>query len=273
MDTLADAKRHRNAQILEAAKAVIRADKKARKKAAQMQLAQPMPTRRQRENMNAPMQTTSKQGALVVYTDGACEPNPGRGGWGFVVYQGGVEVHTGYGGEFNTTNNRMEFAGILNALKWLDGKTATIHTDSQYCLNALTLWHTKWAANGWRKGAKKTAEPVKNAELIRACLAVKQSGHTLQWCKGHAGIAGNERADRLAALGRSIVQAPTKARILEHVPTSAHDRPILTLPKKADRDDCGCDAPPWEDCTDGMTDGDREALRAGSDQISMWQQN
>jgi ribonuclease HI len=272
MDDLSNAMQLRSAQISEARLIAKRAAMTAYRQTRRAQMAQT--AIKQSFTVADPGSSAAyAQGTLSVYTDGACEPNPGRGGWGFVVYQGGVEVHTGYGGEFNTTNNRMEFAGILNALKWLDGKTATIHTDSQYCLNALTLWHTKWAANGWRKGAKKTAEPVKNAELIRACLAVKQSGHTLQWCKGHAGIAGNERADRLAALGRSIVQAPTKARILEHVPRSAHDRPILTLPKKADRDDCGCDAPPWEDCTDGMTDGDREALRAGSDQISMWQQN
>lgn len=220
-----------------------------------------------------------------IYTDGACEPNPGLGGWGFVVYQHGVEIHTAFGGEHNTTNNRMEFAGILNALLWLDGKKATIHTDSQYCLNALTIWHQKWALNGWRKGPKKTAEPVKNAEVIQACLAAKQSRHTLKWCKGHSGITGNERADRLAAMGRSgtkdlrsepaaVAPVPaTQPEPMALAPLSVSGRSILTLKKQTHGylTDCGCDhIPPWEDCEHTLADGDREALRAQGDQIGLW---
>ena len=234
MDDFSNTRQLHSVQIIEARLIAKRSAVTAYRTARRAQMAQP--TMKQALSVADPgCPAALPQGALVVYTDGACEPNPGLGGWGFVVYQNGIEVHTDHGGEFNTTNNRMEFSGILNALKWLDGRKATIHTDSQYCLNALTLWHTKWAANGWRKGPKKTAEPVKNAELIRACLAVKQSGHTLLWCKGHSGIKGNERADRLAAIGRSKVELV-----------------------------------PAEDDAGGLSDGDREALRAGSDQISMW---
>jgi ribonuclease HI len=244
MNALSDAKQNRVEQISAARLIAKRAAVTAYRTARRAQMAQP--TTKQSLTVAGPgcPKAALPQGALVVYTDGACEPNPGRGGWGFVVYQNGVEVHTAFGGDLETTNNRMEFSGILNALKWLDGKTATIHTDSQYCLNALTLWHTKWARNGWRKGAKQTAEPVKNAALIQACLAAKQSGHTLMWCRGHSGIVGNERADRLAALGRSSAQSTKQLGKVELAPV--------------------------DDDEEGLSDGDREALRAGSDQISMW---
>ena len=208
-----------------------------------------------------------------IYTDGACEPNPGLVGWGFVAYQDGIEVHTACGGEVDTTNNRMEFAGILNALLWLDGKKATIHTDSQYCLNALTIWHQKWAANGWRKGPKKTAEPVKNAEVIQACLAAKQSRHTLKWCKGHSGIVGNERADRLAAMGRSeAVHGRSVPSAVALVP-ARHPVQLAQVPISIAGQliDCECThVQPWEDCEHTLAAGDLEAARARGDQISLW---
>ena len=192
-----------------------------------------------------------------VYTDGACEPNPGKGGWGFVVYSNGMEVHAACGGELITTNNRMEFSGILMAMRWLGPKAAMIHTDSMYCLNALTKWHHKWAQNYWRKGTGKNAEPVKNAELIRECLAAKHKGHTFKWCKGHSGIVGNERADRLAATGRSgvgkvVEVAPVDTQIIVSNEDEIHARTHsqIYVPH------CGCThVQPWEDCehTDAMS--------------------
>jgi ribonuclease HI len=144
---------------------------------------------------------------ITAYTDGACFPNPGRGGWGFVVYQDGREIYSDCGGESVTTNNRMEFLGILSALKYLNGETATIYTDSQYCLNCITVWSKKWAANNWRKGKKPDSAPVKNVELIQECLSHFQPGHRLLWVKGHNGNKGNERADTLASLGQRLSRA------------------------------------------------------------------
>lgn len=138
---------------------------------------------------------------LEIYADGACEPNPGRGGWGFVAYEGGAEIHTASGGQSNTTNNQMELLAIKRALEWAGEREARVWTDSNYCVKALTLWHQMWAKNGWKTGKKPNRSPVKNQELIRECLALLKPQHRLSWCKGHAGVVGNERADELASIG------------------------------------------------------------------------
>jgi len=143
---------------------------------------------------------------LEIYTDGSCNPNPGPGGWSFVVYENHKEIHHAYGGERNTTNNRMEFMGILEALKWLQGREAVIKTDSQYCLNCITKWAGKWRSKGWRLA---DGSPVKNAELLQDCLTLKTHLTHFKWVKGHSKIKGNERADKLAGMGRaSLMAAP-----------------------------------------------------------------
>jgi|ERR1700678_1883158 ribonuclease HI len=136
---------------------------------------------------------------VVIYTDGACSGNPGPGGWGAVLQYNGTEKEL-HGGEPATTNNRMELMAAIQALEALNRPTnVTLYTDSKYLLDGITKWIKGWQRNGWKTAAK---QPVKNADLWRRLTEAKES-HDIdwQWVKGHAGDAGNERADELARRG------------------------------------------------------------------------
>jgi ribonuclease HI len=107
-----------------------------------------------------------------------------------------------FGGELETTNNRMEMTAVIQALEALRRPCdVTLYLDSQYVLKGITEWLAGWKAKGWKTAAK---QPVKNVDLWRQLDAlVSQSGHTIdwRWVKGHAGDPGNERADALANAG------------------------------------------------------------------------
>lgn len=142
---------------------------------------------------------------ISMWTDGACKGNPGTGGWGALVYVSGsdepVEL---YGGERDTTNNRMELKAVIEGLKSLGDnptlfKTIYIYTDSQYVKNGMTSWVSGWIKNGWRTAKK---EPVKNADLWRELNSLcEQFKPTWRWVRGHNGDPNNERADQLANKG------------------------------------------------------------------------
>lgn len=141
---------------------------------------------------------------IHVWTDGACEPNPGTGGWGYrVVYPDGTSREQ-CGGECDTTNNRMELTAVLMALRALpEGSIATIYSDSQYCVNGLTIWSRSWEKRGWRR---KTGEDMPNRDLWLALHEERQRVRAVfEWVRGHAGNVGNERADHLASIGRAAV--------------------------------------------------------------------
>lgn len=136
---------------------------------------------------------------IEIYADGACKGNPGPGGWGAWLKWDAHEKEL-FGGELLTTNNRMELTAVIRALEALKQPCeAKIFTDSVYVQKGMTEWLASWKARQWRTADKK---PVKNADLWQSLdsLAAK---HTLEWIwvKGHAGHAGNERADALANLG------------------------------------------------------------------------
>lgn len=136
---------------------------------------------------------------VTIYTDGACRGNPGPGGWG-VVLTSGKHRREMFGGEAQTTNNRMELTAVIQALQALKRPCRVmLHTDSQYVKKGITEWIHSWKAKGWKTATK---QPVKNTDLWQALDAV-QSQHeiTWQWVKGHAGHPGNERADELANQG------------------------------------------------------------------------
>ena len=136
---------------------------------------------------------------INIYADGGCRGNPGPGGWG-VLMQSGENSKELWGGEANTTNNRMELTAVIRALEALKRPTAAhIHTDSQYVQKGISQWIHNWKRNGWRTADKK---PVKNAELWQRLDELSQT-HELKWLwvKGHAGHPGNERADALANRG------------------------------------------------------------------------
>lgn len=140
---------------------------------------------------------------VEIYTDGACKGNPGPGGWGALMIAGGHKKEL-FGGELNTTNNRMELKAVIEALSALRRPCeVVVHTDSQYVQKGISEWIHGWKARGWKTAAK---APVKNVDLWQA-LDAAQATHTIQWrwVKGHAGHAGNERADALANLGVASV--------------------------------------------------------------------
>jgi ribonuclease HI len=136
---------------------------------------------------------------VEVFTDGACRGNPGPGGWGVLLRYGETEKEF-YGGEQNTTNNRMELMAAIMALESLkrDCKVR-LTTDSEYVKNGITQWMQKWKQNGWRTANRK---PVKNMDLWqRLDAAVGQHQVEWHWVRGHSGHDENERADQLANRG------------------------------------------------------------------------
>ena len=136
---------------------------------------------------------------VYLYTDGACKGNPGAGGWGVLLRYGCHEKEL-FGGEAETTNNRMELTAVIEGLKALKRTSRVeICTDSQYVKNGMQSWIHGWKKNGWKTSAK---QPVKNEDLWRE-LDRLAAVHNVswKWVKGHAGHPENERADALANRG------------------------------------------------------------------------
>ena len=141
---------------------------------------------------------------LYAYTDGACSGNPGPGGWGaLLIAKDGdtlLKSRELFGGEQDTTNNRMELLAAINALNALEmPSTITVVTDSVYVKDGITKWIFGWKSRGWKTADKK---PVKNVELWRDLdAATQRHSVTWEWIKGHAGHEENEKADELARAG------------------------------------------------------------------------
>ena len=137
---------------------------------------------------------------VIIHTDGACKGNPGPGGWGALLQTAGGHEKKLWGGEANTTNNRMELTAAIMALEALKRPCKVeLHTDSKYVMQGVTEWMRGWKARGWLTADKK---PVKNADLWRRLDEARQRHEVKwRWVKGHAGHALNERADQLANRG------------------------------------------------------------------------
>ena len=133
---------------------------------------------------------------LKISTDGACEPNPGRGGWAYVLNRDGVKTEAA-GTVPWTTNNQMELRAAIEALSVLpEPSDVEITSDSEYVVNGITGWIHAWKTNHWRTAGRK---PVQNRalweELDRLCQIHRVTWH---WVRGHSGDPANERCDRLA---------------------------------------------------------------------------
>lgn len=144
---------------------------------------------------------------IDIYTDGACEPNPGAGGWAFIVMRDGVEVNNRNGGDRDTTNNIMEMTAVLAALEYanmaaFNPDAVTVYSDSQYCVKGCNEWRHGWKRKGWTRGKSALA----NADLWKAIADAHDAFPCkIIWVRGHSGVPGNERADRLADKGRKYV--------------------------------------------------------------------
>jgi len=136
---------------------------------------------------------------VIIHTDGACSGNPGPGGWGAILRDGG-KITEIKGGEAATTNNRMELLAAISALESLpDNTPAELHTDSQYLRDGITQWLPNWKKNGWRTSDKKL---VKNVDLWKRLEAAAERHQVAwHWVRGHVGHDENERADELAREG------------------------------------------------------------------------
>ena len=136
---------------------------------------------------------------IEIWTDGACSGNPGPGGWGVLLRYNSQEKEL-WGGEADTTNNRMELMAAIRALEALKRPSQVkLYTDSIYVMKGITEWIHDWKRKGWRTADKK---PVKNEDLWRR-LDELRAKHDIEWrwVRGHAGHPENERADKLANKG------------------------------------------------------------------------
>lgn len=136
---------------------------------------------------------------VEIFTDGACRGNPGPGGWGALLRYDGTEKEL-YGGEAETTNNRMELMAAIMALESLTRACRVeLTTDSVYVKSGITEWIQNWKKRGWKTAGKK---PVKNVDLWqRLDKAVQGHDVNWHWVRGHTGHPENERADQLANRG------------------------------------------------------------------------
>ncbi|MBF0286312.1 MAG: ribonuclease HI [SAR324 cluster bacterium] len=150
-----------------------------------------------------------KKNLVTIYTDGACSPNPGTGGWAAVLIS---PAHDNYrkeifGAEPQTTNNRMELSAVINALQTLKFQcTVTLYTDSKYIQQAFNQgWLKKWQKNGWIGAGRK---PVANKDLWEQLISLSNH-HEISWLwvKGHADNIENQRCDFLAVQARQELAA------------------------------------------------------------------
>lgn len=165
---------------------------------------------------------------IIVFTDGAAKGNPGPGGWAAIIVTPAGEVIELGGGAAHTTNNKMELSGAIGALEHLRRTPGRIeiHTDSKYLIDGITKWIHGWRRKGWKTA---TGGDVLNRDLWESLAALlgergRENGVSWRHVRGHAGIAGNERADAIA-----VSFANGERALLYRGELAAYDVPILDL--------------------------------------------
>jgi ribonuclease HI len=153
---------------------------------------------------------------LTIYTDGACEPNPGSAGCGFAVYRNGILADLLYGLYHQGTSNTAELNALYHALQLAaqEQGNVRIFSDSKYSIDCITNWAFKWKLKDW----KKKGGPIKNLDTIwDAHELFLQIDHRVEIAhvRGHMGVQGNELADRMAV--QAIDQQCTDMRVYEAV--------------------------------------------------------
>jgi ribonuclease HI len=161
---------------------------------------------------------------VIIYTDGSASHRDKYGGWGICLMCGDVTVEK-FGGMCEVTSSQMELMAIQEALRSLKRESkafrATIYSDSQYSVKAHTLWCDKWQRHNW---IKSDGDPVANVEILKETRRLlgwlRSAGHNIRfrWVRGHAGLEGNELADKLAKRGRAAMMlkhGKLRARTLE----------------------------------------------------------
>ncbi|MBR2519820.1 MAG: ribonuclease HI [Selenomonadaceae bacterium] len=169
---------------------------------------------------------------IKIYTDGSCLGNPGAGGWAVVIVDEQNHREEIFGGEVNTTNNRMELTAAIRALEKISaGDRVELFTDSSYLKNAFTNgWLAKWKRNGWKTANKK---PVLNKDLwLELDELISSRAVNFNWVKGHAGHFFNERCDELARGAAARIKVVPKilppvksAPRIEKIPKSTPVKP------------------------------------------------
>jgi ribonuclease HI len=145
---------------------------------------------------------------IEIYTDGACSPNPGPGGYGVIIVQGDQRTELS-GGFRSTTNNRMEIMGALVGLRLLEGRnesSVTVYSDSRYLVNMYSGGYAaKWRSKGWRLANK---QPALNSDLWGELLDLAHGGLAFEWVRGHNEHPENERCDEMAVAARLLNDLP-----------------------------------------------------------------
>ncbi|HZL37562.1 MAG TPA: ribonuclease HI [Tepidisphaeraceae bacterium] len=157
--------------------------------------------------------------SVDLFTDGACLPNPGPGGWAFILKHP-ARSKEGSGVENPSTNNRMEIMAVIKGLEALKLPTrVALYSDSEYVVNAVNGWMEKWKRFGWSR-SRNGKKPIKNVDLWRRLDELCQRHRvTAHWVRGHAGHAENERCDFLATEAAKLATTlPTRPAMMPPEP-------------------------------------------------------
>ena len=175
---------------------------------------------------------------VVIYTDGAAEPNPGPGGYGVVLLAGKHRKELS-GGFHRTTNNRMELMGVIVGLEALTKPCrVTLYSDSKYVVDSVEKGSVeKWSKNNWYRTK---SDKAKNADLWARFLRIYAKHQVrFKWVKGHAGVPENERCDELAVAAAQSYDAVPDLGYIQEIQANGGTVPDvgLLLPRNVAQSD------------------------------------